>query len=144
MKHASIVKGNASEIMSLANQEHKTRGVDSTHTTAQAKRMATELANQYGFTVVVSGPIDFITDGKREAEAPFGSSLMSLVTGMGCALTAVIAALRGVLNDSFKSAELATLYFGLCGQLAEKRTQHPGTFRSAFIDALYEADFENI
>jgi hydroxyethylthiazole kinase len=91
-------------------------------------------------TVVVSGPIDFITDGKKEAEIPFGSSLMPLVTGMGCTLTAVIAAFRGVLDNSFTSAELATAYFGLCGQLAGKKANHPGTFRTAFIDALHKAN----
>jgi len=141
MKDVDIVRGNASEIISLKDEEEgKTLGVESVHSTVEAKDIATKFSNKYGFTVVVSGPIDFITDGKRETEISFGSPLMSRVTGMGCTLTAIIAAFRGVLNDSFESARLATSYFGLCGQLVERKAKAPGTFRAAFIDALHEAD----
>lgn len=96
----AILKGNASEIMALAGYNSNTLGVESTKTTLEAKEAAIELAQQYGITTVISGPIDFITDGKKEAEISFGSPLMSLVTGMGCTLTAVIASFRSVLNDS--------------------------------------------
>ena len=144
MKHADIVRGNASEIISLQEHTGKTLGVESTHTTKEAIATARELSRKHGFVAVVSGPVDFITDGKREAELPFGSSLMPAVTGMGCALTAVIAAFRGVEADSFESAKLATAYFGLCGQLADKKLVGPGTFRTNFIDTLYAADFEKM
>jgi hydroxyethylthiazole kinase len=69
---------------------------------------------------------------------------MPLVTGMGCTLGAVIAAFRGISNNSFDSANIATCYFGLCGQAAEHKAKTPGTFRTAFIDALNEADFSMI
>ncbi len=141
MEHADIVRGNASEIISLQDESSLTFGVESIHSTAQAKDIAIELSRKYGFTVVVSGQVDFITNGKKEAEIPFGSPFMPLVTGMGCTLTAIISVFRGVLNDSFESAQLATIYFGLCGQLAEQQARYPGTFRTAFIDQLYEANF---
>jgi hydroxyethylthiazole kinase len=144
IKEASIVKGNASEIMTLANQKTKTLGVDAINKIEEAKELAIALANQYKITIVVSGPVDFITDGKNELEIPFGSALMSRVTGMGCTLTAVIAAFRGIVKNSFEASSLATLYFGLCGELAEKRARSPGAFRTAFIDALYSADFEQM
>ncbi len=140
MKYADIVRGNASEIISLQGPGSKTLGVESSASTTEAKDSAIMLSRKYGFTTVISGPIDFITDGQREAEIPFGSSMMPLVTGMGCTLTAVIAAFSTVLDDAFNSAQLATLYTGLCGQSAAKRAQHPGTFRTAFIDELYAAD----
>jgi hydroxyethylthiazole kinase len=142
LEYANIVRGNASEIMSLIASNGETFGVESTNTIVQAKGAARELANRYGITVVISGPVDFITDGKLEAEVPFGSPLMPLVTGMGCTLTAVIAAFKGVSNNSFASAELATTYFGLCGQLAGNNAKHPGAFRTDFIDALHSADFD--
>lgn len=144
MEHADIVRGNASEIMSLVASNGKTLGVESINTTTQAKNSAIEIANRCGITVVISGPVDFITDGKKEAEVPFGSSLMPLITGMGCTLTAAIAAFRGVLDNSFTSAELATTYFGLCGQLAGNNAKHLGTFRTAFINALHKADFDEM
>jgi hydroxyethylthiazole kinase len=136
-----IVRGNASEIISLDLSGNNTFGVEANNAVVEAKDSARKLALQHQITVVISGPTDFITDGKRKAEVPFGSSLMPYVTGMGCTLTAVIAAFRSVENDSFVSAVLGTEYFGLCGQLAETITKNPGTFRSAFIDALYQPDF---
>jgi len=144
IEYASIVRGNASEIIALANQVGKTLGVESTNTKIEAQDIAIKLANRYGVTIVVSGSIDFITDGKRNSEIPFGSSLMPLVTGMGCTLTSVIAAFKNTSDDSFESSVLATLYFGLCGQLTEKQVRHPGQFRTTFIDNLHKADFEKM
>jgi hydroxyethylthiazole kinase len=141
LEHVDIVRGNASEIMALAAASGNTHGVETTNTTTQAKESARELATRYGITVVISGPVDFITDGKQETAIPFGSPIMSLVTGMGCTLTAVIAAFRGVTDNSFRSAQLACAYYGLCGQLAGTKAKHPGAFRTAFIDTLHQADF---
>jgi hydroxyethylthiazole kinase len=140
MKRVDIVRGNASEIIALQG-EGKTIGVEATNSTDEAKAIAIELCKKYGVTIVVSGPVDFITDGERRAEICFGSPLMSKVTGMGCSLTAVIAAFRGVITDSFEAAIVSTGYFGLCGELAAKKTRSPGSFRTGFVDALYEAEF---
>ena len=138
IKYVDIVRGNASEIISLQkDRKGETLGVESTNSTVEAKDIAKEIAKKYGVTVVVSGPVDFITDEERNLEIVFGSPLMSQVTGMGCVLTAVVAAFRGVLNDSFESARFATSYFSLCGQIAAKQAKAPGTFRAAFIDALH-------
>lgn len=144
MKHATIVRANASEMMALANHSSKTLGVESTKTTSEAKDSARKLAQQYGLTTVISGAVDFITDGKREAEVPYGSPMMQLVTGMGCALTAIIAGFHAIVSDPFDSSVFATQYMGLCGQLAQQKATGPGTFRTAFIDALYEANFAKL
>jgi hydroxyethylthiazole kinase len=140
LKLASIVRGNASEIISLYEDSGKTLGVESINSTDEAKEKATQLAKQYRCTVIASGPVDFITDGNREALVHYGSALMPLVTGMGCALTAVVAAFRGVMDDSFESARLATSYFGMCGQSVGTQTKAPGTFRLGFVDALHMAN----
>lgn len=140
MKHADIIRGNASEIISLYNKEGKTLGVESLNTTEEAKDIAIQLARDYGSTIVVSGKVDFITNGKDETESHFGSPLMTHVTGMGCALTGVIAAFRSLIPSSFESAQLAVSYFGLCGSLAEKKAKHPGSFRTTFLDLLHSAD----
>lgn len=144
LKYASIVRGNASEIMALAHESSKTLGVESTNTTQQAKDAAIELAKQYGSTIVVSGPSDFITDESSQEEMSYGSPLMPLITGMGCTLTVVIAAFSAIVPNPFDAAFLATLYFTLCGQLAATESAQPGSFRSAFIDALYQADFSKM
>lgn len=144
VKQVDIVRGNASEIMALQSNAGKTLGVEATNSTTEARDTAIRLAQEYSITVVVTGPIDFITDGTRTAELPFGSALMSRVTGMGCTLTAIVAAFRGISQDSFEAAKLATAYFGLCGELVAKKTTSPGRFRTDFIDALYEADLVNM
>lgn len=142
LQHATIVRGNASEIMALGNDNSKSLGVESLDSTESAQAEACELARTYNVTITVSGALDFITDGTRKKLLQEGHSLMTRVTGMGCLLTAVIAAFRTVVPDSFEAATIATAYFGLCGGLAATKATQPGTFRVAFIDALYAADFQ--
>ncbi len=103
---------------------------------------AQQLAVSPSKIVVVSGPIDFITDGRQAINLPFGSPLMPLVTGMGCTLTAVIAAFAAIGLSIYQAAFLATAYFGLCGQLTQHKIQGPGAFRQVFIDRLYKPDWE--
>ncbi|NNM59169.1 MAG: hydroxyethylthiazole kinase [Legionellales bacterium] len=140
--HANIIRGNASEINALLDDLSLTRGVDTSHSVEQTKDKAHQLAVGYQCTVVISGKEDFITDGKRETSLSFGSPLMPLVTGMGCTLTAIIAAFRAVITDEFEAAKLATSFVGLCGNLAHLKSTAPGSFRTTFIDELYKADFE--
>lgn len=142
VQYADIVRGNASEIMSLAGSDAKTLGVESLNTTDQAKLAAVILAKKFNLTVIVSGAEDFVTDGTKKQSLFFGSDLMPLITGMGCALNGVIASFRATLHDSFNAAVLAVSYFGLCGNLAEVKFSAPGTFRNAFIDELYNANFD--
>lgn len=144
LSYVSIVRGNASEILSYNSGEKLSGGIDAVHTIDEAKIIATYLANQYDCAVVISGATDYITNGKKEMSIPYGSSLMPLVTGMGCALTAVITAFRSVIDDNREASILGASYFGLCGALAETKAQHPGSFRMHFIDALHQADFKEL
>ncbi|MFY7697958.1 MAG: hydroxyethylthiazole kinase [Legionella sp.] len=136
-----FIRGNSSEIISLASRTHQTYGVESNHTIDEAKSIAKSLSLQNKVIVIVSGPIDFITDGNQSIEVPFGSSLMQMVTGMGCSLTAIIAAFQSVLEDSFTSAVLAVHYFALCGELASQKQQSIGSFKVEFLDQLHNPDF---
>lgn len=141
MTSASILRGNASEILALFDNINKTLGVEATHQVSDATHGAIMLARVHQCTVVVSGERDFVTDGQQEEHLAFGSPLMPLVTGMGCTLTAVIAAFKAVIVDAYEAARLATAYYSLCGSLAAKKTDKPGSFRTLFIDALFAADF---
>ena len=139
-----ILRANASEIISLSKNNTKTLGVESVNSTEEAKDTARELSSRYHCTVIVSGAIDYISNGEEELEINFGSDLMPLVTGMGCSLTAVVAAFRAVNSDDFESAKMATQYFGLCGMIARTKSHHPGSFRTEFIDALHYIDFKKM
>jgi len=138
---ADIIRGNASEILTLADEVGETKGVEASRTVGQAELPAKQLANSLQKTVVVSGPVDLVTDGAQRINLPFGSSLMPLITGMGCTLTAVIAAFAGIGDNPYQDSLLATAYFGLCGQQSQQRSQEPGTFRQQFINALFKPDW---
>lgn len=144
MQFANVIRGNASEIMALVDTQTNTAGVESIHTTARAKDSANQLATTLHATVVVSGEEDFITNGDQQESLVYGSSIMPMITGMGCTLTAVIAAFCAVQPNAFLAATLATAYFGICGSLTERKTKLPGAFRSLFIDTLYNANVEEI
>lgn len=61
----TAVRGNASEIMALAGFNQGGRGVDSLNTTNDALPAAQSLAQAAQTIVVISGEIDYITDGQR-------------------------------------------------------------------------------
>lgn len=141
---ADILRGNASEVMAVYGLASKELGVESAHQVTDALEAARGLALEYKITVIVSGVEDFITDGTREQILKFGSNLMPLITGTGCSLTAMIAAFRAVISDSFEASLLATAYFGLTGQIAAGAAKGPGSFRVLFIDNLYQANWEKM
>jgi hydroxyethylthiazole kinase len=141
---ADIVRGNASEIISLIDDGVRARGVESLHSTHQAKEIAQIIAKVNNNVVTVSGEVDFITNGDKDIELRFGSSLMPLITGMGCSLTAIIATFKTIIPDSFEASKLATAYFGLCGQITESKTDKPGSFRVEFINQLYSCDIDTM
>ena len=138
---SNFIRGNSSEIISLAGNTHTTYGVEANNTTDEAMEIAKSLSLDNNGVVVVSGPVDFITNGNKSVEVPFGSPLMQMVTGMGCSLTAVIAAFASVVEDPFESAVIAAHYFAICGEIASKKQQSIGTFKVAFLDQLHNPDF---
>lgn len=136
--NVTIIRGNASEVMALANLQHTTKGVDSDAKSSHAIEAAVTLSKQYDLAVVVSGKTDFIIDGDRQNQCDRGSFFMPLVTGAGCLLSAVVAAFHAVSSDRFDAASAATQFYGVCGECAEETADGPGSFKTQFIDALYK------
>ena len=134
--HPTVIRGNASEILALAGIGAKGRGVDSADTVNAAEDAAQDLARRTGAIVAVSGPVDYVTDGAQSASIANGHSLMPRVTALGCSLNGVIAAFL-VGQPAFPATLAALAYYGLAGEHAAQHAQGPGTFQSAFIDALY-------
>jgi hydroxyethylthiazole kinase len=66
-----------------------------------------------------------------------GHPMMSLVTGTGCMLTAVIGAFNAVESDPMVATVSAMAFFGLAGEQAALRANGPGTFKSALLDTLF-------
>jgi hydroxyethylthiazole kinase len=96
-------------------------------------------------TVVgLSGATDIIADGKRLARVANGHPLMSRVTAMGCAASAVTAACLAVEPDAFRAAAGALVIVGVAGELAGEKAGGPGSFAVAILDALYNLDAETL
>jgi hydroxyethylthiazole kinase len=62
----SVIRGNASEILSLRDAESKTKGVDSIHSVEEAAKTATVLAQELNTALAITGPVDLITDGSTQ------------------------------------------------------------------------------
>ena len=140
--NCEIIRGNASEIMALGSVAFGTKGVESIHKTQDAAIVATKIAQDTAATIIISGAMDYITDGGNFKKSSFGSAMMANITGMGCALTAIVAACLAVTNNAFLASVLGVEYFTLCGELVGQKNQQPGCFKSAFIDMLYSPDFD--
>jgi len=143
----SVLRGNASEILSLVSSKVKTKGVDSSIGLSDAGiAAAVELARMQGCIIAVSGQEDCITDGRRSFRVANGHPLMTKVTGIGCGLSAVTAAFCAVAEpgDQLTAVAGAFAFYGLCAELAIQTSDRPGTFFVAFLDHLYSAGAQEI
>lgn len=148
----AIVRGNASEIITLASlwglagtedDDARPRGVDTVDTVDAARGAAVALARYTGGAVVVSGEVDLITDGSTVAKSHGGSPLMSKITGCGCSQGGVLAA-YACAADPFTAAVCGTAVYNVAGTRAAAVADAPASFKVAFIDELYRATAEDI
>ena len=138
----SVIRGNASEVLSLAREESRTKGVDSIHSVEEAEDAALTLAKELNTTLAITGPIDLITDGERIYRVLNGHELMGFVTGTGCTATALIGAFLSVDQDSVTATATALAYFGLAGEKGAVVSKGPGSFQITLLDALFGMDEE--
>jgi len=131
----TVIRANASEILSLAGLSNAGKGVDSGDDVTSAVDAAKVLALQTGGIVAVTGSIDVVTDGTTQISIPHGSVMMSKITTMGCALNGVIGAFC-VGQTPLESTAAALTYYGIAGELAKQNSHGPGSFWVAFLDAL--------
>jgi hydroxyethylthiazole kinase len=136
----NVVRGNASEVLSLAQEGSRTKGVDAMHSVDEAADAALVLARELSSTLAITGPVDLITDGDRTCRVFNGHELMGYVTGTGCTATAIIGAFLAVDNDAVQATTTALAYYGLAGEKAATRAQAPGSFQIALLDALFTID----
>jgi hydroxyethylthiazole kinase len=133
----SVIRGNASEIMALACGGLKTKGVDSTENAADALESAKMIQKKNKCIVCVSGKIDYIVSHDEIARVHNGHEMMSGITGMGCAATALIGAFAGVTNNYFEATISGMALMGVSGELAAKESAGPGSLQMHFFDKLY-------
>ena len=133
----SVIRGNASEVLSLAEKESGTKGVDSVHGVEDVADIAVGLAKDLATTLAITGQVDLITDGNGVYRVSNGHELMAKVTGTGCTASALVGAFLAVDKNSAHAATTALSYLGLAGEKAAITATGPGSFQMAMLDALY-------
>ena len=136
----NVVRGNASEVLSLAHEGSRTKGVDAIHSVDEAADAAVALSRELDTTLAITGKVDLITYGERICMVHNGHELMGYVTGTGCTATVVIGAFLAMDQNSVEAATTGLAYFGLAGEKAASKAQAPGSFQIALLDALYTID----
>ncbi len=123
----SAIRGNGSEIMSMAGAAVKTRGVDSSAAAGDALGAAQALAARTEGVVCVSGETDHILDaGRRWARLSNGHPWMTRITGVGCSATALVGAFCAVQPDVWRATTAAMAFLGVAGEAAAEKTQARG------------------
>ena len=129
----TVLRGNASEVITLAGGTGSGRGADSTLGPDAAAEAARALARSSGCVVAVSGPVDLVTDGRQVVRIASGSPRLTRVTGTGCLLGALTAAhLPGA--PPFVAAVAATALLTVASDRVGP--MGPGSFKVALVDAL--------
>lgn len=134
----AVIRGNASEIIALAKANTTTtKGADSTAASNEALNAARILGAQYGAVVCISGATDIIIDRLQTIYIHNGHPLMTKVTGLGCSASALVGAFAAVVEDKTEATAAAMALLGIAGELAEKRSEGPGTLQLNLLDKLY-------
>ena len=136
----TVIRGNASEILSLGEAGGLSGAVDSAIDATEALDAARDLARASGAFVAVTGSVDYVTDGTRILAVANGHPLMGRVTGAGCALTALLGACCAVQSDALAATCHGLAIHGLAAERAAATADGPGSFRVSWIDALYALD----
>lgn len=134
----SVIKGNASEILALINEEATMKGTDSASdlNVIDIAKEAHELLNT---AIVISGEKDIIAQDGSVVELSNGTPLLTKITGAGCLLGAIIASfLLGALKPSRDQLEEAVSFYNIAAERAEmmEGADLPGTFLIQLINEL--------
>lgn len=151
----AVIRGNISEIKTLALGSGSTQGVDAdvgdavtADTLEEAVRFAKGFAQKTGAVVAITGAIDIVADGDRAFCVFNGRPMMGSVTGTGCQLSALTAAFVTANPDRpLEAAAAAVCAMGVCGELAHARLgglDGNASYRNYIIDAMYRLDGETL
>lgn len=150
-----VIRGNISEIKTLALGSGTTKGVDAdaadTVTEENLDAMVAfvkDFAAKTGAVVAITGAIDLVADSEKAYVIRNGRPEMSRITGTGCQLSGLATA-YAVANPDNKTEAVAAAVcaMGLAGEIGLANLQ-PGegnsTYRNRIIDAIYNMDAETL
>ncbi len=147
----TVVRGNISEIKTLAAGSGTTKGVDADVADAVTEEnldssvaFAKAVAARFGVVVAITGAIDLVTDGKTCYVIRNGRPEMGKITGTGCQLSGLTTAYV-VANPEhpLEAAAAAVASMGLAGEIGWSNmlpTDGNSTYRNRIIDAIFHMD----
>lgn len=150
----AVIRGNISEIKTVARGSGTTKGVDADardavteETLDETIAFAKELGAKTKAVIAITGAIDIVADSDKAYIIRNGHPMMAKVSGTGCMLSAMIAAYCAANPESHLEATAAAVCaFGLAGELAyEKLLKYDGgtsSYRTYLIDAVSKIDTE--
>ena len=153
--HFDVIRGNISEIKTLAKGSGTTKGVDADVADAVTEEnleegvaFAKAFARKAGTIVAITGAIDLVSDGETCYVIRNGRPEMGKITGTGCQLSGMLTAFLVANPDQkLEAAAAAVCAMGLAGEIGWAHMQ-PGdgnaTYRNRIIDAIYNMDRETL
>ena len=151
----TCIRGNISEIKTLALGSGTTKGVDADvadavteETLDNAVRFVKDFAKKTDAIVAITGAIDLISDGDKCYVIRNGRPEMGRITGTGCQLSALTTAFLVANPDNkLEAAAAAVCTMGLAGEIGWSRMQEGdgnSTYRNRIIDAVFNMDKETL
>lgn len=156
----ATIRGNISEIKAIAkligviDENNAAKGVDVniddiiTEENLNANgEIICEVANRLDTTILASGPIDILSDGKTTIAIDNGDDMMPRITGSGCMLSSIVGSCVGG-STPLEGTLVAILAMNLAGEKArakvDKKDEGTGSFRAYLIDYLYKTNAESL
>ena len=144
----TVIRGNISEIKTLALGSGTTKGVDADvadkvtdETLDDSIRFVKNFAKESGSIVAVTGAIDLVSDGEKCYVIRNGRPEMGQITGTGCQLSGMMTAFVAANPDNqLEAAAAAVCMMGLAGEIGWSRMVEGdgnSTYRNRIIDAIY-------
>jgi hypothetical protein len=151
----TLIRGNISEVRTLAVGTGSTQGVDANAADAvteanltAAAELLRSFATRTGAIVAVTGAIDLVTDGRDCYAIRNGCAEMGQVTGSGCQLSALLAAaLAAAPSDTLAAVAETVALMGTAGEIAWAQMgacDGNATYRTRIIDAIYRMTSEEL
>ncbi len=149
----TVIRGNISEIKTLAFGSGTTKGVDADVADAVTEENLSEavtfvksFGKKNGCIVAVTGAIDLVSDGEACYVIRNGRPQMGKITGTGCQLSGMMTAFVAANPENrLEAAAAAVCAMGLAGEIGWSRMEEGdgnSTYRNRMIDAVYHMDAE--
>lgn len=151
----TVIRGNISEIKTLALGSGNTKGVDADINDAVTEenleksiQFVKDFAKQTGSIIAVTGAIDLVSDSEKCYVIKNGRKEMGKITGTGCQLSGLLTAFLVANKDNLlQAAAAAVCAMGLAGEIAFNNLQKGegnSTYRNRIIDSIYNMTGEDL